>query len=63
MCELSVYTVKGDSREKVMDGVVRLTIQEGRVLMEGIFGDSKEVEGKLAEVNIIAQTASIVVAK
>jgi len=32
------------------------------VLMEGIFGDSKEVEGKLAEVNIIAQTASIIVA-
>ena len=63
MCELSVYTVKGDAREKVMDGVVRLIIQDGRVLMEGIFGDSKEVEGKLAEVNIIAQTASIVVAK
>jgi predicted RNA-binding protein len=63
MCELSVYAIKGDAREKVMDGVVRLTIQDGKVLMEGIFGDSKEVEGKLAEVNIIAQTASIIVAK
>ncbi|MDD1754678.1 MAG: CooT family nickel-binding protein [Methanothrix sp.] len=61
MCELSVYTVKGDAREKVMDGVVRLIIQDGRVLMEGIFGDSKEVEGKLAEVNIIAQNATIIV--
>ena len=62
MCELSVYTVKGDAREKVMEGVVRLTAQSGKVLMEGIFGDSREVEGKLAEVNIIAQTASIIVA-
>ena len=61
MCELSVYTVKGDSREKVMDGVVRLIIQDGRVLMEGIFGDSKEVGGKLSEVNIIAQNATIIV--
>lgn len=62
MCELSVYTVKGDAREKVMEGVIRLTVQNGKVLMEGIFGDSKEVEGKLAEVNIMAQTASIIVA-
>jgi len=61
MCELSVYTVRGDAREKVMEGVVRLTVRNGKVLMEGIFGDSKEVEGKLAEVNIIAQTASIIV--
>lgn len=62
MCELSVYTVRGEAREKVMEGVVRLAVQNGKVLMEGIFGDSKEVEGKLAEVNIIAQTASIIVA-
>ena len=45
MCELSVYTVKGELREKIM---------------EGIFGDSKEVEGRLTEVNIIAQSAKIV---
>ncbi len=62
MCELSVYTVKGDQREKVMEGVVRLAIHDGKVLLEGIFGDGKEVAGKLAEVNIIAQTANIVVA-
>lgn len=62
MCELSVYTMKGEQREKVMEGVVRLTVQDGKVIMEGIFGDSKEVAGKLAEVNIIAQTANIVVA-
>ncbi len=62
MCELSVYTVKGEQREKVMEGVVRLTIQDGKVLLEGIFGDSLEVEGRLAEVDIIAQSANIVVA-
>lgn len=60
MCELSVYTVKGEQREKVMDGVVRLVPHDGRVLLEGIFGDSKEIEGRLAEVNIIAQSANIV---
>jgi len=59
MCELVVYTVRGESREKVMDGVVRLTTHGGKVLLEGIFGDSIEVEGKLSEVNIIAQEAII----
>jgi len=61
MCELSVYTVKGEQREKVMEGVVRLLPHDGRVLLEGIFGDSMEVEGRLAEVDIIAQAANIVV--
>jgi len=45
-----------------MEGVVRLVMQDGKVLMEGIFGDSKEVEGRLAEVNIIAQSADIILA-
>jgi predicted RNA-binding protein len=61
MCELSVYTVKGETREKVMESVVRLIMHDGKVLMEGIFGDSKEVEGRLVEVNIIAQSADIIV--
>jgi predicted RNA-binding protein len=30
--------------------------------MEGIFGDSMEVEGKLAEVDIMAQSANIIIA-
>jgi predicted RNA-binding protein len=59
MCELVIYVVRGESREKVMDGVVRLITHDGKVLLEGIFGESLEVEGKLSEVNIIAQEAII----
>lgn len=62
MCELSVYRMKGELREKVMEGVVRLVPRDGKVLLEGIFGDSMEVEGRLAEVDIIAQSANIVLA-
>ncbi|OPY52467.1 MAG: putative RNA-binding protein [Methanosaeta sp. PtaU1.Bin060] len=61
MCELSVYAVKGDQREKIMEGVIRLVIGDEKVLLEGIFGDSMEVEGRLTEVDIIAQSANIVV--
>ena len=61
MCELTVYTLKGNARDMAMDGVVRLIAHNGKVLMEGIFGDSMEVEGKLAEVDIMAQSANIIV--
>jgi predicted RNA-binding protein len=60
MCELTVYILKGQAREKAMDGVIRLMVHDGRVLLEGIFGDSMEVEGRLAQVDIMSQTAEIV---
>ena len=59
MCELVVYSVREGSRVKVMEGVVRLMPHDGKVLLEGIFGDSLDVEGNLSEVNIIAQEAII----
>ncbi len=62
MCELTVYTVSGAKREKAMESVVRLLSRDGKVLLEGILGDSMEVSGRLADVDIIAQEASIVVA-
>jgi predicted RNA-binding protein len=60
MCELSVYAVDGAKRDKLMEMVVRLISRNGKVLMEGILGDSMEVEGYLGEVDIIAQEATIV---
>jgi hypothetical protein len=60
MCELKVFLLKGQEREKVMDGVVRITVQDGSVLLEGIFGESMKVEGRLALVDIMAQSADLV---
>ena len=60
MCELNVFLLKGEQKEKVMDGVVRITVQDGSLLLEGIFGESKKVEGRLVRVDIMAQTADLV---
>ncbi len=60
MCELKVFLLKSEGKEKVMDGVVRITVQDGSVLLEGIFGESKKVEGRLVRVDIMAQTADLV---
>jgi uncharacterized protein len=60
MCELKVYLLKGEEREMVMDGVVRITVQDGSVLLVGIFGESKKVDGRLTLVDIMAQSAEVV---
>jgi predicted RNA-binding protein len=60
MCELTVYTLMGGVREKVMESVVRLMVHDGKVILEGIFGDSMEVEGRISEVNIMSQSATII---
>jgi predicted RNA-binding protein len=60
MCELTVYILKGGSREKAMEGVVRMMAHNGKVLLEGIFGDSMEIEGTLADVDIMSQSANVV---
>ena len=60
MCELTIYVLKNGLREKAMEGAVRLTVLDGSVRAEGIFGDSKEIAGRLAEVDIIGQQATIV---
>jgi len=61
MCELTVYAVKGADRNKVMEGVVRLFLHDDKVLAEGILGDSIEIIGKLAGVDMIAQEVNITV--
>jgi len=43
-----------------MAGVVRLMVHDGKVILESIFGDSMEVEGKISEVNIMSQSATII---
>lgn len=60
MCELTVYTMKGGVREKVMESVIKLLVHGDKVILEGIFGDSMEVMGKVSEVNILSQSATII---
>jgi predicted RNA-binding protein len=60
MCELTVYILRGGAREKAMEGVVKIMAHNGKVLLEGIFGDSMEIEGRLSDVDIMAQAANII---
>lgn len=42
-----------------MEGVVRITVQDGGVLLEGIFGESLKVEGRQTGMDIMAQSAEV----
>lgn len=45
MCESKVYLLTGDEREKVMDDVVRMEVEEGGIRLFDIIGNESYVEG------------------
>jgi uncharacterized protein len=51
MCELNVFLLRGDQREKVMDSVARILVEGDSIQLTGILGDQKTVEGSIKEVN------------
>jgi predicted RNA-binding protein len=59
MCELTIYFMNGEGREKVMESVVRMMVSGENVLLESILGEIMEVTGRIIEVNIAAQQALI----
>ena len=60
MCESSAYLVKGKSREILMKDVVKATVDGDKVTFTNILGESKSVAGRLAEVNLIGHSLTIV---
>lgn len=59
MCELTIYLLNGEGREKIMESVVRMQVSGENVLLESILGEMMEVAGKIIEVNIAGQEALI----
>jgi len=51
MCELNVFLLRGDARERIMDSVARILVEGNSVQLTGILGDQMTVEGSVKEVN------------
>lgn len=51
MCELNVFLLRGDERERVMDSVARILVEGNSIQLTGILGDQMTVEGSIREVN------------
>ncbi len=51
MCELNVFLLRGDERERVMDSVARIFVEGNSIQLTGILGDQMTVEGSIREIN------------
>lgn len=51
MCEINVFLLRGDERERIMDSVARILVEGNSIQLTGILGDQMTVEGSVKEVN------------
>lgn len=51
MCELNVFLLRGDKRERIMDSVARIFVEGSSIQLTGILGDQMNVKGSIKEVN------------
>ena len=47
MCESKVIFRKGDNEEVIMEDVVRIEVENGKVKMWGLLGEYGEIEGRI----------------
>jgi predicted RNA-binding protein len=60
MCESSVYVVKGQTKEIFMKDVVKASIEGDKVTFTNIIGERRSVAGRLAEVNLLGHSLTVV---
>ncbi|RKD33771.1 CooT family nickel-binding protein [Thermohalobacter berrensis] len=53
MCESTAYLITKDGEKKVMENVVNMKPENGKVYLTGLLGDQKIVEGKIEEIKLI----------
>ena len=54
MCESNVYLKKDDSEELIMEDVSQVTpLPGGKVLVENILGEQKELEASIETINLM----------
>ncbi len=51
MCEWRVVVKGGEAEEEIMEVASLIRTEGSTVIVEGIFGERKEVEGRIAEVD------------
>ncbi|AYK13821.1 MAG: CooT family nickel-binding protein [Methanosarcina flavescens] len=51
MCELNVFLLRGDERERIMDSVAKIIVEGDSIELTGILGDKMTVGGSIKEIN------------
>ncbi|MDD2614317.1 MAG: CooT family nickel-binding protein [Methanosarcina sp.] len=51
MCEINVFLLRGDNRERIMDSVAKILVEGDSIQLTGILGDKMTVGGSIKEIN------------
>ena len=54
MCESQAYLLTAEGEKKIMDNVVFVKPENGKIYLEDLLGEQKIVEGTIKEMNLIA---------
>ncbi len=54
MCESQAYLLTSEGEKKIMDNVVFVKPENGKVYLEDLLGEQKIVEGNIKEMKLIA---------
>ena len=59
MCESTVFIEKEGERESLMEDVVQVVVDGETIKVTGILGETKDVKGRIAEINLMKNTIVI----
>ncbi|MBF0200292.1 MAG: CooT family nickel-binding protein [Desulfamplus sp.] len=55
MCESNVYFKKNNLEELIMENVAAVSpVGENKFLLKGLLGDTREIQGKIDDINLMA---------
>ncbi|MGB9927804.1 MAG: CooT family nickel-binding protein [Methanosarcina sp.] len=62
MCEINVFLLHGEERERIMDSVSKILVEGDSIKLTGILGDQMTVSGSVKEINF-SRSEAIILAK
>ncbi len=60
MCESTVFKERGSKRDVLMDEVVHVAIEGRRLRLTGILGETRELEGRIKEIDLLKHAIIVV---
>lgn len=60
MCESKLYEVSEQEKRLVMEDVIKIVVEDEKILVIDILGNQKEIKGKLKEVNLGAHEIIVI---
>ena len=56
MCLSKVYFERGGKKEILLDEVASVTVDDGKLQLKTLFGEQKEINARIKEIDLMAHT-------